>query len=73
MRAFIYCRVSTGEQATEDHYSLENQEKRARECVKTKKCKIGEIRKDKLSGNIATGQDTRSFSTPSAAAWWTQS
>jgi site-specific DNA recombinase len=51
MRAFIYCRVSTGEQATEDHYSLENQEKRARECVKTKTWQIGKIRKDKLSGN----------------------
>ena len=34
MRAFCYCRVSTEEQSTEDHYSLENQEKKANEgCV----------------------------------------
>ena len=26
MQAFVYCRVSTDEQSTEDHYSLENQE-----------------------------------------------
>ena len=27
MRAFIYCRVSTDEQSTEEQYSLENREK----------------------------------------------
>jgi hypothetical protein len=29
MRAFVYCRVSTKEQGSEAHYSLENQEERA--------------------------------------------
>lgn len=49
-RAFIYCRVSTEEQSTEDHYSLENQEKRTRDCVKAKKWQIGKVRKDIGSG-----------------------
>ena len=30
MRAFCYCRVSTEEQSTDDHYSLGNQEKKAK-------------------------------------------
>ena len=29
MRAFCYCRVSTEEQSTDEHYSLDNQEKKA--------------------------------------------
>jgi DNA invertase Pin-like site-specific DNA recombinase len=31
MRSFTYCRVSTREQSTEDHYSLDNQETRCRD------------------------------------------
>ncbi len=30
MQAFIYCRVSSEEQANDNHYSLENQETRGR-------------------------------------------
>ena len=31
MRTFLYCRVSTKEQGTQDHYSLDNQEQRCRD------------------------------------------
>lgn len=36
MNAFIYCRVSTEEQSTDDHYSLEYQEEKARHRIKEK-------------------------------------
>ena len=36
LRAVVCCRVSTQEQATEDHYSLKNQKKRARDYVKSR-------------------------------------
>lgn len=50
MRAFIYCRVSTREQNTEDHYSLEGQEQRCRDYVKMKKWHVTKGRKDVASG-----------------------
>lgn len=53
MRAFVYCRVSTDEQSTDNHYSLGNQEQRAREYVKHKGWRVGQIRKD-----VASGKDT---------------
>lgn len=53
MRAFCYCRVSTEEQSTDDHYSLDNQEKKAREQSKLKGWQIVRVRKD-----VASGKDT---------------
>jgi DNA invertase Pin-like site-specific DNA recombinase len=53
MRAFCYCRVSTEEQSTDDHYSLQNQEKKAKEQSKLKDWRIVRIRKD-----VARGKDT---------------
>jgi site-specific DNA recombinase len=53
MRAFSYCRVSSEEQSTEDHYSLENQEKKAKEQSKLKDWQIVRVRKD-----VASGKDT---------------
>lgn len=50
MRAFIYCRVSTREQSTEDHYSRDNQEQRARDYIKMKKWRVLKVRKDVASG-----------------------
>lgn len=50
MRAFVYCRVSTREQSTSDHYSLENQEQRARDYAGMKKWQIVRLRKDVASG-----------------------
>jgi site-specific DNA recombinase len=50
MQAFIYCRVSTDEQSTEDHYSLANQEQRARAYAKLKGWRIAKVRKDVGSG-----------------------
>ncbi|MHB9038613.1 MAG: recombinase family protein [Armatimonadota bacterium] len=40
MQAYVYCRVSTREQATDNHYSLENQEKKAREFIKLKSWRV---------------------------------
>jgi site-specific DNA recombinase len=50
MRAFIYCRVSTKEQGTDDHYSLDNQEQRGRDYLKMKKWRLAKLRKDVASG-----------------------
>jgi len=50
MRAFAYCRVSTKEQATEDHYSLNNQEQRCRDYIKMKQWRSATMRKDVASG-----------------------
>src|SRR4051794_21173319 len=50
MRAFIYCRVSTREQSTEDHYSLDNQEQRGRDYLKLKRWQLFKVRKDVASG-----------------------
>jgi site-specific DNA recombinase len=50
MRSFIYCRVSTKEQGTQDHYSLENQEQRCRDYIKMKKWQCFRARKDIASG-----------------------
>src|ERR1035437_10792148 len=52
MRAFIYGRVSTREQGTDDHYSLDNQEQRGRDYIKLKKWHLLKVRKD-----IASGKD----------------
>lgn len=53
MQAFLYCRVSSDEQASDNHYSLENQEIRARDYCKSKDWRVVEVRKD-----IASGKDT---------------
>lgn len=50
MRGFVYCRVSTREQSTEDHYSLDNQEHRCLDYSKMKKWRVSKIRKDVASG-----------------------
>jgi len=50
MRSFIYCRVSTREQSSEDHYSLDNQEQRCQDYSKMKKWRVSKIRKDVASG-----------------------
>jgi len=50
LRAFIYCRVSTEEQSTDDHYSLEYQEEKARSRVKEKGWQLIKVRKDVGSG-----------------------
>jgi len=53
MRVFAYCRVSTEEQSTDNHYSLSNQEQRAKEYSKHKGWQIIRVRKD-----VASGKDT---------------
>jgi site-specific DNA recombinase len=53
MRAFCYCRVSTEEQSTADHYSLGNQEQKARDYARAKGWTIARVRKD-----VASGKDT---------------
>src|SRR5205823_10286821 len=50
MRAFIYCRVSTREQSTEDHYSLDNQEQHGRDYLTLKRWQLVKTRKDVASG-----------------------
>jgi len=59
MRAFYYCRVSTEEQPTDDHYSLENQEKKARDQAKLRDWHIVKLRKD-----VASGKDTKPTRVP---------
>jgi len=54
MRVFAYCRVSTEEQSTDNHYSLGNQEQRAKEYAKHKSWQIVRVRKD-----VASGKDTK--------------
>ncbi len=53
MRAFCYCRVSTEEQSTDDHYSLDNQERKAKDYAKLKNWRILRTKKD-----VASGKDT---------------
>ncbi len=53
MRAFCYCRVSTEEESTDDHYSLANQEKKAKDYAKVKGWQVVRVRKD-----VASGKDT---------------
>jgi len=53
MRAFVYCRVSTQEQAESDHYSLANQEQRCREYIKHKSWQLVKVLKDVASGKSA--------------------
>jgi site-specific DNA recombinase len=53
MRAFCYCRVSTEEQSTDDHYSLENQEKKGGDQARLKDWRVVRVRKD-----VASGKDT---------------
>jgi site-specific DNA recombinase len=53
MRAFVYCRVSTQEQACDDHYSLGNQEQRCREYIKHKSWQLVKVLKDVASGKSA--------------------
>jgi site-specific DNA recombinase len=50
MQAFIYCRVSSDEQASDNHYSLDNQEQKARDYCKLKDWRIVDARKDVASG-----------------------
>lgn len=50
LRAYVYCRVSTEEQSREDHYSLYNQEVRARDYAKAKGWIIVKVKKDVGSG-----------------------
>ena len=50
MQAYSYCRVSTEEQATDNHYSLENQEQKARDYIKMKGWRVADVRKDVVSG-----------------------
>jgi site-specific DNA recombinase len=50
MRAFVYCRVSTQEQATDDHYSLANQEARCRDYIKHRSWQLVKVLKDVGSG-----------------------
>ncbi len=53
MRAFIYCGVSSEEQANDNHYSLENQDRRGRDYCKSKGWRVADIRKDVASGKDA--------------------
>jgi len=53
MRAFVYCRVSTQEQATDDHYSLDNQEARCRDYIKQRSWQLVKVLKDVGSGKSA--------------------
>jgi site-specific DNA recombinase len=46
MRAYVYCRVSTEEQARDDHYSLEDQEQSARLRIQEKGWVAHKVRKD---------------------------
>ncbi|MBM3500672.1 MAG: recombinase family protein [Armatimonadetes bacterium] len=51
--AFVYCRVSTQEQATDDHYSLANQEARCRDYIKQRSWQLVKVLKDVGSGKSA--------------------
>ena len=53
MRVFTYCRVSTEEQATDAHYSLANQEQKARDYAKAKDWRVANVVKDVASGKDA--------------------
>ena len=56
MRAIVYCRVSTSEQATDDHYSLAAQEDRGRQLVKERDWRLVKVRKDVASGKDSDRQ-----------------
>ena len=53
MRAFVYCRVSTQEQARDDHYSLANQEARCCDYIKHKSWRCVKVLRDVGSGKSA--------------------
>lgn len=53
MRAYVYCRVSTQEQATDDHYSLANQEARCRDYIKQRSWQLVKVLRDVGSGKSA--------------------
>jgi site-specific DNA recombinase len=53
LQCFDYCRVSTEEQATDNHYSLDNQEQRAADLAKSKGWRVVRVEKD-----VASGKDT---------------
>jgi len=53
LQCFVYCRVSTEEQARDDHYSLSNQEQRARDYATAKGWRVARIEKDVASGKNA--------------------
>jgi site-specific DNA recombinase len=53
VRAFIYCRVSTQEQATDDPYSLANQEARCRQYIKQRSWQLVKVLKEVGSGKSA--------------------
>jgi hypothetical protein len=53
VRAFVYCRVSTQEQATDDHYSLANQEARCRDYIKHRSWQLVKVLKEVGSGKSA--------------------
>ena len=53
MQCFVYCRVSTEEQASDDHFSLANQEQRARDYASAKGWRVLQVEKDVASGKDA--------------------
>ena len=53
MRAFVHCRVSTQEQATDDHCSLANQEAHCRDYIKHRSWHLVKVLKDVGSGKSA--------------------
>ncbi len=56
MRAFIYCRVSTEEQAKEGHHSLDYQEQLARHRVSDRGWQVARVRKDVASGKSGSNR-----------------
>ena len=59
MRAYVYCRVSTQEQARDDHYSLANQETRARDYIKHKSWRCVKVLREVGSGKSAERESYR--------------
>jgi DNA invertase Pin-like site-specific DNA recombinase len=57
MRAFIYCRVSTKEQSTDDHYSLGNQQKRCTAYIKGRDTDGVQWRVHKVRSDVASGKN----------------
>jgi len=53
LQCFVYSRVSTEEQASDDHFSLANQEQRARDYANAKGWRISQVEKDVASGKDA--------------------
>ena len=52
MRAFVYCRVISDEQATDNHYSLENQEAKGRDYAKSKGWRTAEEQAERIGLQI---------------------